>query len=101
MVNGLEFEKPVLELRNKIAELREFTKNSEVDLSEEIDKLEARLEKLERDVYENMSPWDRVQVARHANRPTTLDYIELLFTDFLELHGDRAFGDDTALVGGI
>ncbi|MBS4216861.1 acetyl-CoA carboxylase carboxyl transferase subunit alpha [Bacillus sp. FJAT-49711] len=101
MVNGLEFEKPVLELRNKIAELREFTKNSEVDLSEEIDKLEARLEKLERDVYENMAPWDRVQVARHANRPTTLDYIQLLFTDFLELHGDRVFGDDTALVGGI
>ncbi|MCR2821900.1 acetyl-CoA carboxylase carboxyl transferase subunit alpha [Lederbergia panacisoli] len=101
MVNGLEFEKPVLELRNKIAELREFTKNSEVDLSEEIDKLEARLENLERDVYENMAPWDRVQVARHANRPTTLDYIELLFTDFLELHGDRVFGDDTALVGGI
>ncbi|MCJ8009636.1 acetyl-CoA carboxylase carboxyl transferase subunit alpha [Lederbergia wuyishanensis] len=101
MVNGLEFEKPVLELRNKIAELREFTKNSEVDLSEEIDKLEARLEKLEKEIYENMAPWDRVQVARHANRPTTLDYIDYLFTDFLELHGDRAYGDDTALVGGI
>ncbi|MBS4199955.1 acetyl-CoA carboxylase carboxyl transferase subunit alpha [Bacillus sp. FJAT-49732] len=101
MVSGLEFEKPVLELRNKIAELREFTKNSEVDLSEEIDKLEARLEKLEKDIYDNMAPWDRVQVARHANRPTTLDYVDLLFTDFLELHGDRVFGDDTALVGGI
>ncbi|MBS4176057.1 acetyl-CoA carboxylase carboxyl transferase subunit alpha [Lederbergia citrea] len=101
MVNGLEFEKPVLELRNKIAELREFTKDSDVDLSEEIDKLEARLEKLEKDVYENMSPWDRVQVARHANRPTTLDYIDQLFTDFIELHGDRLFGDDMAIVGGI
>lgn len=101
MVNGLEFEKPVLELRNKIAELREFTKNSDVDLSEEIDKLEARLEKLEVEIYENMKPWDRVQVARHSNRPTTLDYIDLLFTDFIELHGDRLFGDDHAIVGGI
>src|SRR4051794_2824275 len=101
MVNGLEFEKPVLELRKKIAELREFTKDSDVDLSEEIDRLETRLEKLEKDVYENMSPWDRVQVARHANRPTTLDYIQELFTDFIELHGDRLFGDDEAIVGGI
>ncbi|MBS4208784.1 acetyl-CoA carboxylase carboxyl transferase subunit alpha [Bacillus sp. FJAT-50079] len=101
MVNGLEFEKPVLDLRNKIAELREFTKDSDVDLSEEIDRLEARLEKLEKDVYENMTPWDRVQMARHANRPTTLDYIEHLFTDFIELHGDRLFGDDEAIVGGI
>lgn len=101
MVNGLEFEKPVLELRNKIRELREFTKGSDVDLSEEIDRLETRLEKLEKDVYENMTPWDRVQVARHSNRPTTLDYIGELFTDFIELHGDRVFGDDAAIVGGI
>ncbi|CAM3920433.1 acetyl-CoA carboxylase carboxyl transferase subunit alpha [Lederbergia lenta] len=101
MVNGLEFEKPVLELRNKIRELREFTKGSDVDLSEEIDRLESRLEKLEKDVYENMSPWDRVQVARHSSRPTTLDYIGELFTDFIELHGDRLFGDDAAIVGGI
>ncbi|HLU22519.1 MAG TPA: acetyl-CoA carboxylase carboxyl transferase subunit alpha [Bacillaceae bacterium] len=101
MVNGLEFEKPVLDLKKKIAELREFTKDSDIDLTEEIDKLEARLEKLEKDVYENMLPWDRVQVARHAERPTTVDYIERLFTDFMELHGDRVFGDDTAIVGGI
>lgn len=101
MVNGLEFEKPVLDLKKKIAELREFTKDSDIDLTEEIDKLEARLEKLEKDVYENMLPWDRVQVARHTERPTTVDYIERLFTDFMELHGDRVFGDDTAIVGGI
>ncbi|HEY4554108.1 MAG TPA: acetyl-CoA carboxylase carboxyl transferase subunit alpha [Bacillaceae bacterium] len=101
MVNGLEFEKPVLELRNKIKELREFTKNSDVDLSDEIDKLEARLEKLEKEVYENMAPWDRVQVARHSSRPTTLEYIDLLFNDFFELHGDRLYGDDHAIVGGI
>ncbi|RST76360.1 acetyl-CoA carboxylase carboxyl transferase subunit alpha [Siminovitchia acidinfaciens] len=101
MVNELEFEKPVLELREKIAELREFTKNSEVDLSDEIDKLESRLEKLEKEIYENMRPWDRVQLARHSKRPTTLDYIEHLFTDFIELHGDRLYGDDHAIVGGI
>lgn len=82
MVNELEFEKPVLELRKKIAELREFTKDSDVDLSDEIDKLETRLEKLEKEVYENMRPWDRVQLARHSARPTTLDYIGELFTDF-------------------
>ena len=72
-----------------------------MDLSAEIDKLESRLEELEKNVYANMSPWDRVQVARHSNRPTTLDYIELLFTDFFELHGDRLYGDDHAIVGGI
>lgn len=101
MVNELEFERPVLELREKIAELREFTRNSDVDLSDEIDKLETRLEKLEKEIYENMRPWDRVQLARHSKRPTTLDYIDHLFTDFLELHGDRLYGDDHAIVGGI
>ena len=97
----LEFEKPVLELRKKIAELREISKNSEVDLTTEIDILEKRLEKLEEEVYKNMTAWDRVQIARHSERPTTLDYINLLFTDFIELHGDRLFGDDKAIVGGI
>ncbi|RLQ97959.1 acetyl-CoA carboxylase carboxyl transferase subunit alpha [Falsibacillus albus] len=101
MVNELEFEKPVTELRKKITELREFTTQSDVDLSSEISKLEARLAKLEQDIYEHMKPWDRVQVARHPNRPTTLDYISFLFSDFFEMHGDRAFGDDEAIVSGI
>ncbi|WP_066292506.1 acetyl-CoA carboxylase carboxyl transferase subunit alpha [Bacillus sp. FJAT-29937] len=101
MVGVLEFEKPVIELRNKISELKEFTKNADVDLSAEIEKLEARLEKLENEIYENMKPWDRVQIARHPGRPTTLDYISLLFTDFFECHGDRTFADDEAIVGGI
>ncbi|MGV3464723.1 MAG: acetyl-CoA carboxylase carboxyl transferase subunit alpha [Heyndrickxia sp.] len=101
MVNELEFEKPLIELRKKIKELKEFTQNSDVDLSSEIEKLEARLSKLEADIYENMKPWDRVQVARHPNRPTTLDYIPHLFTDFIEMHGDRLFGDDEAIVSGI
>ena len=89
MVGELEFEKPVVQLREKIAELKEFTKRSEVDLSSEIEKLESRLLKLEKEIYENIKPWDRVQIARHPNRPTTLDYISLLFTDFFECHGDR------------
>ncbi|MGA9227286.1 MAG: acetyl-CoA carboxylase carboxyl transferase subunit alpha [Mesobacillus sp.] len=101
MAGELEFEKPVIELRKKISELKEFTQNTDVDLTTEIDKLEARLEKLESEIYENMKPWDRVQIARHPSRPTTLEYINLLFTDFFECHGDRLFGDDEAIVGGI
>jgi acetyl-CoA carboxylase carboxyl transferase subunit alpha len=101
MVGELEFEKPVIELRKKISELKEFTKDAEVDLSTEIENLEGRLEKLEKEIYENMKPWDRVQIARHPNRPTTLDYIGLLFNDFFECHGDRYFGDDEAIVGGV
>ncbi len=97
----LEFEKPVVELRNKIRELKDYTKNSQMDFSEEIRILEDKLENLEEDIYGNMKVWDRVQIARHAERPTTLDYIEHLFTDFFECHGDRLFGDDAAIVGGI
>ncbi|MCP8617101.1 acetyl-CoA carboxylase carboxyl transferase subunit alpha [Salirhabdus salicampi] len=97
----LEFEKPVVELKNKIAELRKFTSDSSIDLTEEIEKLEVRLEKLEAEVYGNMQPWDRVQMARHSKRPTTLDYIHALFTDFIEVHGDRLYGDDEAIVSGI
>jgi acetyl-CoA carboxylase carboxyl transferase subunit alpha len=101
MVGELEFEKPLIELRKKISELKEFTKTADVDLSAEIEKLEARLEKLENETYANLSAWDRVQIARHPNRPTTLDYIERLFINFFECHGDRCFGDDAAIVGGV
>lgn len=101
MIGELEFERPVNELRKKIEEIKELTKNAEVDLSDEIKNLENRLKKLENEVYENMKPWDRVQVARHPARPTTLEYISLIFDHFIELHGDRCFGDDEAIVGGI
>lgn len=101
MAGELEFEKPIVELRKKIADLKEFTKNADVDLSVEIEKLEGRLLKLETEIYDHLQPWDRVQIARHPNRPTTLDYISLLFTDFFECHGDRTFADDAAIVGGI
>ncbi|MGJ9382401.1 acetyl-CoA carboxylase carboxyl transferase subunit alpha [Salipaludibacillus sp. CF4.18] len=101
MSEQLPFEKPIIELRNKISELKTFTREKDIDLSDEIKKLEVRLEQLEEDIYGNMTAWDRVQLARHSKRPTTLDYIEHLFTNFMELHGDRFYGDDAAIVGGI
>ncbi|MCF6408752.1 acetyl-CoA carboxylase carboxyl transferase subunit alpha [Pseudalkalibacillus salsuginis] len=101
MVGDLEFERPAKELRNKIAELKKFMDDKGIDLSDELERLEERLEKVEKEIYGNMTPWDRVQLARHPERPTTLDYITTLFTDFLELHGDRLYGDDEAIVGGI
>ncbi|WP_404453529.1 acetyl-CoA carboxylase carboxyl transferase subunit alpha [Virgibacillus necropolis] len=101
MKQVLDFEKPIVNLKEKITELKSFTEDSEINLSEEINTLEKRLTKLEDDIYTNLKPWNRVQMARHPERPTTLDYIDELFTDFIEFHGDRAFGDDAAIVAGI
>jgi acetyl-CoA carboxylase carboxyl transferase subunit alpha len=97
----LEFEKPIMNLKEKIAELKKFTGESDIDLTDEIATLEKRLTELEDNIYGNLKPWQRVQMARHQDRPTTLDYIAELFTDFLEFHGDRNFGDDEAIVAGI
>lgn len=101
MKQVLDFEKPVVELKEKITELKAMTKASELDLTTEITTLESRLEKLEEDIYGNLDSWDRVQIARHPDRPTSLDYIDQLFTHFIELHGDRLYGDDPAIVSGI
>lgn len=101
MSSEQEFEKPVIELRQKIADLRAFAMERDMDLSTEIKKMEARLSELEEEVYANLQPWERVQIARDHERPTTLDYVDVLFEDFLEMHGDRLFGDDKAIVGGI
>lgn len=101
MVAELDFERPINEWRKKIAELKEYTKTADVDLNKEIERLEARLARLEKDIYDHLSPWDRVQIARYPERPTTLDYIPYLFENFFECHGDRVFGDDEAIVGGI
>jgi len=100
-MRALPFEKPVVVLRDKIRELEQFTKDSEVDLSEEINHLKERLSRLEKDVYGNMGTWDKVQVARHAERPTTRDYLPLLFDHFLEMKGDRLYGEDPAIIGGV
>ena len=101
MNNPMEFERPIVDLRNKIEEFKKLMAEADMDFSEEIHHLEERLEKLEKDIYENLTPWDRVCIARHPMRPTTLEYIPFLFDDFIELHGDRYFGDDLALVGGL
>lgn len=97
----LDFEKPIVDLRHKITELKRLTKASDIDLSVEISTLENRLATLEDDIYGNLKPWDRVQMARHQDRPTTLDYIAELFENFIEFHGDRLYGDDPAIVTGI
>lgn len=101
MVKPLPFEEPIVKLQDKIEELKTYTKQADVDLTEEITTLEKRLEQLRKEIYSNLQPWDRVQIARHPDRPTTYDYIDSIVTDFIELHGDRTYGDDAAIVGGI
>ena len=97
----LAFEKPLFEIRNKIDSLKESQEKNEVDLQDEIDMLEASLKRETTKVYTNLKPWDRVQIARLPERPTTLDYIPYIFDSFIELHGDRSFRDDPAMIGGI
>jgi acetyl-CoA carboxylase carboxyl transferase subunit alpha len=95
----LEFEKPIVELEKKIAEMRAMPNAS--DITPEIDSLQARVEQLRVDVYSKLTRWQRVQIARHPQRPYTLDYCTNVFTEFTELHGDRTFRDDPAIVGGL
>ena len=97
----LDFEQSVAELEGKIEELRFVQDDSAVDIAEEIGRLEQKSAQLTKDVYARLSPWQISQVARHPQRPYTLDYLALIFTDFEELHGDRAFADDHAIVGGL
>lgn len=97
----LEFEKPIAELEKKIEELTLFTSNGNIDLEEEILKLQKKSDQQLAEIYSRLTPWQKVQISRHANRPYTLDYIEAMLTDFIEMHGDRAFADDPALVCGI
>ncbi len=97
----LEFEQPIAELEGKIEQLRYVQDDSALDISEEIDRLQKKNQTLTKDIYSKLNAWQISQVARHPQRPYTLDYIQGLFTDFEELHGDRAFADDPAIVGGI
>jgi acetyl-CoA carboxylase carboxyl transferase subunit alpha len=103
MVNNLlEFEKPLAELERRIGELKHMDLEQDgVDLSDDIARLEKKLNKMRRDVYSNISRWQRTQIARHPQRPYTLDYIEALMENFVELHGDRNFADDKSIVGGV
>src|SRR3954447_19859051 len=96
----LEFEKPIVELERQIDEIKRTAGDSQLSVAEAIEPLERKLLDLREEIYKNLSPLQRVQVARNNKRPFTLDYIRLAFTDFIELHGDRAFRDDAAIIGG-
>ncbi len=96
-----DFEKPVVELEKKILEMEEYARETDVDLSEDIKRLTKKAQTLRKDIYSKLTPWQRVQLARHPDRPYTLDYIGRMVTDFVELHGDRYFADDPAIVAGI
>lgn len=97
----LPFEKPIEDLEAKIRDMRSYAQEQEIDLSDEIDALQQRLDRLKRDTFENLTRWQRVQVARAPGRPTGMDYLQGAFEDFQELHGDRTLGDDPAMVAGL
>src|SRR5438445_10474623 len=101
MTTYLDFEKPIAELESKIAELRHLPNSGEVDIAEEVMRLQDKVQKLLRATYARLTPWQRVLVARHAERPHAQRYIDRLLTDYTPLSGDRAFGEDAAVVGGL
>lgn len=103
MKHQLDFEKPIFELQKKLEDLRQHPETHAIDVSfeEEIALIEAKIEETRRQIYSNLTPWQRVQLARHPKRPYTMDYLKAAFTEFEELHGDRLFADDRAVVGGF
>lgn len=100
-MNRLNFEKPILELEKKIQELRHFISDRKIDLSSEIKHLESKLADLRKETYGNLTAWQRVQIARHPQRPYTFDYINMIMSDFVQMHGDRLFADDKAIICGF
>jgi acetyl-CoA carboxylase carboxyl transferase subunit alpha len=101
MIQNWDFEKPITELEKKIEELKKFSGEKDIDLSVEINNLEKKLKNLKKGVYSSLSPWQKIQIARHPNRPTTTDYINLITKDFIPLCGDRLYADDKALISGF
>src|SRR5688572_8255495 len=103
MKHQLDFEKPIIELQKKLEDLRQHPETHSIDVSfqEEITLIEGKIEETRKQIYFNLTPWQRVQLARHPKRPYTLDYIKAAFTEFEELHGDRLYADDRAMVGGF
>ncbi len=99
-MNSLEFEKPIVEIQKKIAELQSLS-GKHVDFAPEIRKLEEKLASIKGKVYSNLSAWQRIQIARHPKRPYSLDYVNMMMTDFVEIHGDRLFADDHAMISGL
>ena len=100
-IQPLEFEKPILELEGKLEELIRQSSGQEIDLDPELRAMREKIEEMKREVYEKLTAWQRVQIARHTQRPYMLDYIRMAFTDFVELHGDRRFGEDYSMPGGL
>ncbi len=96
-----DFEKPITELEKKIEELKKFSREKKVDLNSEIEHLDEKLRSLKKDIYSQLTPWQKVQISRHPNRPTVLDYVDLIMKDFIPLAGDRLYGDDKALICGL
>ena len=99
--SGLEFERSIVELEYQIESLKQFSSGENIDIAVQIESLEKRLNEEKKRVFSNLTPWQRIQLARHPLRPRTLDYVERIADDFIELHGDRRFGDDKAVVGGF
>ncbi|MEO6787699.1 MAG: acetyl-CoA carboxylase carboxyltransferase subunit alpha [Chthoniobacteraceae bacterium] len=97
----LDFEKPIVELEQKLGELRGHSRENNVNLDPEVRRMESKIEEMKRSVYSRLTAWQRVQIARHTARPYTLDYLQLSFSDFVELHGDRLYADDPAMPGGL
>ena len=100
-VQPLEFERPIIELEQKLEEFKRQSQAQDINLDPEVRRMEAKIEETKLQTYENLTAWQRVQIARHPARPFALDYISGAFTDFIELHGDRLFGDDRAMPGGL
>jgi acetyl-CoA carboxylase carboxyl transferase subunit alpha len=100
-VQPLDFEKPILELQRRLQDLKNHSEDHEIDFETEVESMEAKIRDTRREIYDNLSAWQRVQIARHVQRPFALDYIARCFTDWVELHGDRVFGDDRAMPCGL
>lgn len=98
---ALEFEKPIVELQKKISDMKDFAASTNLDMTAEISSLEGKVEKMRKEIFSSLTRWQKVQLARHPRRPYTNDYIRMLTTDYIELHGDRYFGEDRAIVGGF
>jgi len=100
-IHPLDFEKPIIELEEKLADIRSHSREHDVDVDAEVRRMEEKIEATKKQIYLNLTPWERVQIARHPARPYTLDYLQLSFSNYVELHGDRLFADDRAMPGGF
>src|SRR5437762_5887151 len=100
-LHPLDFEKPILELQRRLQEIREHSDRQDVDLDSEVEAMEAKINATRREIYDNLTAWQRVQIARHVQRPFAFDYIDRCFTNWVELHGDRLFADDKAMPSGL